>query len=163
LATAVQDSLTVLVNALPPEAAARKSLARNGYIICAVSLDEAAEIANRKAPEHLELALAPGAARDRLAQTVHNFGSLFVGHRSAEVLGDYAAGLNHTLPTSGSALFTGGLSVRHFLKTVTTLRVAEGEAAELSGWEASARAAETLAMAEGLTAHALAARYRLPK
>ena len=92
---------------------------------------------------------------------MRNYGSLFVGHRSAEVLGDYAAGLNHTLPTSGSAAFTGGLSVRHFLKTTTTLRTAEGsEPANLSGWKASVDAAEKIALAEGLTGHALAARCR---
>ncbi|HNY21276.1 MAG TPA: histidinol dehydrogenase, partial [Treponemataceae bacterium] len=75
---------------------------------------------------------------------------------------------NHTLPTSGSALFTGGLSVRHFLKTVTTLRTTEGagsssglsSGANLSGWKASVAAAEILATAEGLSGHALAARYR---
>lgn len=83
----------------------------------------------------------PGPARDKLAASLRNYGSLFTGHRSAEVLGDYAAGLNHTLPTAGAAAFTGGLSVRHFLKTVTTLRAGETPDADLSGWEASACAA----------------------
>ena len=63
---------------------------------------------------NLELAMDEGAARDKVAALVHNYGSLFVGHGAAEVFGDYAAGLNHTLPTSGSARFTGGLSVRMF-------------------------------------------------
>jgi histidinol dehydrogenase len=161
LAEAVQRDVGRLVDALAPEAAARKSFAGNSCVILAESLDEAALIANRKAPEHLELALEPGAERDALELKVRNYGSLFVGHRSAEVLGDYAAGLNHTLPTSGSAAFTGGLSVRHFLKTVTTLRTTEsGSPADLSGWKASVHAAETLALAEGLTGHALAARCR---
>ena len=61
--------------------------------------------------------------RKKIVNAVHNYGSLFIGHYAAEVFGDYAAGLNHTLPTSGSAKFTGGLSVRMFLKTVTTLRL----------------------------------------
>lgn len=164
LALAVQEEVEKLVDSLHPEAAARKSFAGNSCIIVSDSLDEAARIANRKAPEHLELALDPGAERDRLESLVRNYGSLFIGHKSAEVLGDYAAGLNHTLPTSGSAAFTGGLSVRHFLKTVTTLRTKErapgGDSPDLSGWAASVDAAERLALAEGLTGHALAARCR---
>lgn len=163
LADAVQAEVTALVDSLPADAVARKSFANNSCIIIAKSLAEAADIANRKAPEHLELALDSGADRAALEKAVYNYGSLFVGHRSAEVLGDYAAGLNHTLPTSGSARFTGGLSVRHFLKTVTTLRTAEEACApahDLSGWAASVNAAEQIALAEGLTGHALAARCR---
>jgi histidinol dehydrogenase len=72
------------------------------------------------------------------------------------VLGDYSAGLNHTLPTSGSARFTGGLSVRCFLKTVTTLRAEDG-----SGTEQSLKAASALGRAEGLLGHAAAAEIRL--
>jgi histidinol dehydrogenase len=159
-AALVQNAVTLLVESLPPEAVARKSFASNGFIVLVDSLDDAPLIANRKAPEHLELALDAGEKRDALERSVRNYGSLFIGHRSAEVLGDYAAGLNHTLPTSGSALFTGGLSVRHFLKTVTTLRTAESPNADLSGWTASVDAAERLANAEGLTGHALAARCR---
>ena len=98
-----------------------------------------------------------GAERDRIGALVHNYGSLFIGHGSAEVFGDYAAGLNHTLPTSGSARFTGGLSVRVFLKTVTTLRAVEGSA----GAVASARASGFLGDAEGLAGHARAARIRI--
>ncbi|MBQ1661771.1 MAG: histidinol dehydrogenase, partial [Treponema sp.] len=88
---------------------------------------------------------------------VHNYGSLFVGHGAAEVFGDYAAGLNHTLPTSGSARFTGGLSVRMFIKTVTTLRTDNTK----EGAKKSAVAAGFLGDAEGLAAHARAARFRL--
>jgi histidinol dehydrogenase len=84
-----------------------------------------------------------------------NYGSLFIGPLAAEVLGDYSAGINHTLPTSGSARFTGGLSVRHFLKTPTTLRCTPGE-----GFEAARRAAEIISKAEGLTAHAQSAAAR---
>jgi histidinol dehydrogenase len=161
LAESVCAEVSLLVEGLPPEANARKSFAKNGFVILAESLAVAADIANRKAPEHLELALEFGTERDRLESSVRNFGSLFVGHRSAEVLGDYAAGLNHTLPTSGSALFTGGLSVRHFLKTVTTLRTNDGSAGgDMSGWLASAVAAGLLAEAEGLSGHALAAKCR---
>jgi histidinol dehydrogenase len=98
-----------------------------------------------------------GAEREKIASLVHNYGSLFIGHGSAEVFGDYAAGLNHTLPTSGSARFTGGLSVRVFLKTVTTLRTVPGS----KGAIASAEASGVLGDAEGLAGHARAARIRL--
>lgn len=98
-----------------------------------------------------------GSKRDELEKLVHNYGSLFIGHESAEVFGDYAAGLNHTLPTSGSARFTGGLSVRVFLKTVTTLRTVAGS----EGARKSAEAAGHLGDAEGLAAHAHAARIRI--
>jgi histidinol dehydrogenase len=159
LAREVQAEVEKLVGALGEGAAARTSFARNGCIIVVSGYREAIEIANRKAPEHLELALHPGTDRTSLEKGIYNFGSLFVGHKAAEVLGDYAAGLNHTLPTSGSASFTGGLSVRHFLKTVTTLHSKEGTGPQ-SGWEASVKAAEKIAMAEGLTGHAHAARCR---
>ena len=98
-----------------------------------------------------------GKERDKLEKLVHNYGSLFIGHAAAEVFGDYAAGLNHTLPTSGSARFTGGLSVRMFLKTVTTLRVQP----EKSGAHRSAVAAGFMGDAEGLAGHARAARIRI--
>lgn len=156
-AHAVRLELGRLLDNLGDDAVARKSIDRNGYIIIVSNYEEAAMIANRKASEHLELALDPGSDREWLERNIHNFGSLFVGHRAAEVLGDYAAGLNHTLPTAGSASFTGGLSVRHFLKTVTTLHTKEGSA---PGWEASIKAAEKIATAEGLSGHALAARCR---
>ena len=142
---------------LPTKEVAAVSLKKNGYIIITKDLDEAADLANKKAPEHLELALEAGATLDALRETVHNYGSLFIGHGSAEVLGDYAAGLNHTLPTSTSARFTGGLSVRNFLKTVTTLRTEEGSA----GQKKSALSASVLGEAEGLIGHARAAQVRL--
>jgi histidinol dehydrogenase len=142
---------------LPTRATAEASIRNCGRIIVTESLEQAAEFANRKAPEHLELAMEEGPVRDRIQALVHNYGSLFIGHSSAEVLGDYAAGLNHTLPTSGSARFTGGLSVRCFLKTVTTLRGVKGSA----GVRKSAEAAGYLGDAEGLAAHAHAARIRL--
>ena len=136
---------------------AEQSIRTFGRIIITKDFVQAAEFANRKAPEHLELAMEEGAERDKLVSLVHNYGSLFIGHQAAEVFGDYAAGLNHTLPTSGSARFTGGLSVRMFLKTVTTLRAVAGS----KGAVASAEAAGNLGDAEGLAAHAHAARLRL--
>lgn len=157
LAEAVQKEIEQQLEVLPTKETARQSIDTYGRILITRNLEEAAELANRKAPEHLELALSEGAARDRLVSLVHNYGSLFIGHEAAEVLGDYAAGLNHTLPTNASARFTGGLSVRVFLKTVTTLRVQKNS----TGLTASAEAAAVLGDAEGLAAHAKAARLRL--
>ena len=162
LAKTVQAEVDALVSKLPTDAVATKSFKNNGMIILTKDLMSAATIANKKAPEHLELALDSGSERDTLENSVFNYGSLFVGHRSAEVLGDYAAGLNHTLPTCGSAMFTGGLSVRTFFKTVTVLHTKKtDDKAALSGWNESLKTANELAKAEGLTGHALAAQVRI--
>ncbi|MBQ9238412.1 MAG: histidinol dehydrogenase [Treponema sp.] len=160
VAAAVAAEIETQLSQLPTREIARKSIDSFGRIVITESLEEAADIANRKAPEHLELAVEAGNVRDSLVARVHNYGSLFIGHYSAEVLGDYAAGLNHTLPTAGSARFTGGLSVRAFLKTVTTLR-ADEMAPDVSGVQKSAAAAAALGTAEGLLAHAYAAQLRL--
>lgn len=153
----VRDEIERQLALLPTARTARASIDTCGKIIVCGSLKEAAELANRKAPEHLELAMKDGRERDEIERLVRNFGSLFIGHYAAEVFGDYAAGLNHTLPTSGAARYTGGLSVRVFLKTVTTLRAEKGSV----GMKKSAEAAGFLGDAEGLAAHANAARIRL--
>lgn len=157
LAKAVQEEIEEQLKDLPTAETARKSVDTFGKIIVTSSIEEACEIANKKAPEHLELAMDAGEKLEAAKKLVHNYGSLFIGHGAAEVFGDYAAGLNHTLPTSGSAKFTGGLSVRAFIKTVTTLRTIEGKEGAL----ASAKAAGILGDAEGLAAHARAARIRI--
>jgi len=159
LAEKVSEEIEKQLSTLETAATARQSIDNCGRIIIVESLEQAAEIANLKAPEHLELAMEEGAERDCIASLVRNYGSLFIGHYSAEVFGDYAAGLNHTLPTSGSARYTGGLSVRVFLKTVTTLRANP----DSKGMKESANAAGALGDAEGLAAHARAARVRLNK
>lgn len=130
----------------------------NGLIIVYENKEDAVRIANCIAPEHLELHTEDA---QWCIPNLKNYGSLFIGALSAEVLGDYSAGINHTLPTSGSARFTGGLSVRHFLKTVTTLRCekSEGEPAQ-AGYEKVQNAAEIIARAEGLEGHALSAASR---
>jgi len=140
------------INSLPTEKTARASLDAGGLIIVYKSKEEAIRIANKIAPEHLELQVGDA---DNWIPLLKNYGSLFIGSLSAEALGDYSSGINHTLPTSTSARFSGGLSVRHFLKTVTTLRCAPGE-----GFEKARNAAETLARAEGLEGHAQSARAR---
>ncbi len=157
LAKAVQAEIEEQLKELSTEKTARASIDNFGKIIITETLEEAAELANEKGPEHLELAMDEGADMERVRALVHNYGSLFIGHGAAEVFGDYAAGLNHTLPTSGSAKFTGGLSVRCFIKTVTTLRTVKGS----KGAVASAEAAGHLGDAEGLAGHARAARIRL--
>ena len=157
LAHKVADEIERQLEALATKEVARQSIDGCGLIIVTESLDEAARIANEKAPEHLELAMAAGEKREEVQAMLHNFGSLFVGHSSAEVLGDYSAGINHTLPTSGSARFSGGLSVRSFLKTVTTLSSDPSK----EGYRKAASVAATLGEAEGLAAHAQAARLRL--
>jgi histidinol dehydrogenase len=138
---AVERRLAVL----PTADVAAASLDAGGLIIIYNTREEAARIADTIAPEHLELQTA---GTGDWIPLLHNYGSLFVGPRAAEVLGDYSAGINHTLPTSGSARFTGGLSVRHFLKTVTTLRCTGG-----TGCDEALGAAEILARAEGLWGH----------
>lgn len=136
---------------LPTAGIARRALAC-GFSVTAADLGEACRVCDGLAPEHLELHLRdPGAARARL----RHWGGLFVGAGSAEVLGDYGAGPNHTLPTGGAARRCGGLSVLHFLRVRTWLRLDDAAAAaEL------AADAERLARREGLEAHARAARRR---
>jgi histidinol dehydrogenase len=156
IASSVAREIEIRIKKLSTENTARESLAANGLIVVVDSLRDALDIANKKAPEHLELSVSHNGDREWFLQNLRNYGSLFIGHRAAEVLGDYSAGLNHTLPTSGAARFTGGLSVKSFLKTVTTLRADEGQ-----GTEKSLRAAAVLGRAEGLDAHAAAAEIRL--
>jgi|SRR5574344_931689 histidinol dehydrogenase len=156
-AQSVSYEIETQCETLTTKAVARESIDNYGKIIIVNNLEQACEIANKKAPEHLELALEDNDIRKNVIKLLRNFGSLFIGHNSAEVFGDYAAGLNHTLPTSGSAKFTGGLSVRMFLKTVTTLNVKDGS----EGAKRTAKASSFIGDAEGLAGHAFAARIRL--
>jgi len=152
LAVKITEAVEVQLAKLPTVKTARSSLESGGLIIVYGEKDEAIRIANAIAPEHLELHVTDP---ESWIPKLKNYGSLFLGALSAEVLGDYSAGINHTLPTSGSACFTGGLSVRHFLKTVTTLRCNMGD-----GFEKTSQAAEILANAEGLAGHAYSAALR---
>ena len=156
-AISVQQEIEKQLAKLSTAKTARESIDNSGYIVIVNSIEEACSFANRKAPEHLELAMKNGKEREKAQNLVRNYGSLFIGHNCAEVFGDYAAGLNHTLPTNGAAHYSGGLSVRVFLKTVTTLRADE----KSEGVKKSAKAAGILGDAEGLEAHANAARIRL--
>jgi len=138
--------------ALSTKKIARSSINSGGLIIIYKSREEAIRIANIIAHEHLELQITDA---DNWIGDLKNYGSLFIGALSAEALGDYSAGLNHTLPTSSSARYTGGLSVRNFLKTVTTLRCAKGK-----DFEKARNAAEIIGRAEGLEGHAQSAAIR---
>jgi histidinol dehydrogenase len=131
---------------------ARASIDAGGVLLVYTKKEEAVAVADTVAPEHLELHVD---GPESWVPLFRNYGSLFIGAKAAEVLGDYSAGINHTLPTSGSARFTGGLSVRHFLKVVTTLRGGGGDA-----YRAARDAAVRIARAEGLAGHEASAQER---
>jgi phosphoribosyl-ATP pyrophosphohydrolase/phosphoribosyl-AMP cyclohydrolase/histidinol dehydrogenase len=137
---------------LPTRETAAEALG-NGFACEVGTLDEACAIADRIGPEHLELLVTHA---DRAAAIITNAGAVFIGHASAEVLGDYGAGPNHTLPTGGTSRFSAGLSVIHFLRLRTRLRIDDPTAA--SGLIDDARA---LARLEGLHAHEASAALRL--
>jgi len=130
---------------------ARQALDSNGLVIVASSVDEARAITNRLAPEHLTV----DAAKD--LDWVQNAGSVFVGRWSAQPMGDYISGPNHTLPTGGTARVRGGLSVNDFVKLITVQQYS-AQAMRALGPQAA-----LLAEAEGLTGHAEAIRTRLQK
>jgi histidinol dehydrogenase len=130
---------------------ARAALDRNGLVILATTTDEAHQITNRLAPEHLTVD-APGDL-----DWVRNAGSVFIGRWSAQPMGDYISGPNHTLPTGGMARVRGGLSVNDFVKLITVQQYS-AKAMRTLGPQAA-----LLAEAEGLTAHAEAIRTRLTR
>jgi histidinol dehydrogenase len=130
-------------------AVARQSLNRNGLIIVAASIDEARAITNRLAPEHLTV----DSASD--LDWVQNAGSVFIGRWSAQPMGDYISGPNHTLPTGGMARVRGGLSVNDFVKLITVQQYTA------QGIRALGPSAILLAEAEGLMGHAEAIQARL--
>ncbi len=140
----VDQSVQEQLQGLPTAAVATQAIAENGWLVQVADLNEAVEIANRKAPEHLELQVENP---DLWINQLNAYGSLFIGEYAVEALGDYSAGLNHTLPTSAAARYTGGLSVKDFIKITTTLRCNAMGALSL------APAAQVLAQAEGLHAH----------
>ncbi len=128
---------------------ASKSIARNSAVIVVSSSDEAMELANRFAPEHLSV---PDAS---WLDSVKNAGSIFVGSWSPEAAGDYASGPNHVLPTGGGATLRGGLSVLDYVKIISVQELNE------KSLRALAPAITTLARAEGLEAHARSIEARL--
>jgi histidinol dehydrogenase len=130
---------------------ARASWKDFGEVILADSMSEAVDIANERAPEHLELQTADDEAA---ASGLVNYGSLFFGKYSAEVFGDYASGTNHTLPTTGAARYTGGIWVGTFLKICTHQKM------EYDAMRYMSPLVSRMARGEGLIAHARAAELR---
>ncbi len=154
LARSVNLELERQLSQLNTAEIARQSLDNNGRIVLVDSLGEAIEIANRKAPEHLELQVHNA---ELYVDRLRNYGSLFIGSYAAEALGDYSSGLNHTLPTNNAARYTGGLSVKDFLKFQTTLRVTA------EGLSSIGPAAVQLGTMEGLQGHARSVGVRMKK
>ena len=152
LLDAVAASIARQLPAMPRANIVAKSLAQRGALIRVRDLDEACAIANRIAPEHLELAVADPEA---LLPQIRNAGAIFLGHYSSEAIGDYCAGSNHVLPTARSARFSSPLGVYDFQKRTSVIAVSR------TGAQTLGRIASTLARGEGLTAHAQSAEYRI--
>jgi histidinol dehydrogenase len=152
LLDAVYAAMVRLLPTLARHEIIAESLRRRGALIRTRDLIEAAAIANRIAPEHLELAVADP---DSLLPHVHHAGAIFIGASTSEALGDYVAGPSHVLPTFGTARFASPLGVYDFQKRTSVIRCSP------RGAEALGRVAVTLAHGEGLAAHARSAQARL--
>jgi histidinol dehydrogenase len=150
----VADEVDKALAMLPRQAIANASWRDHGAIITVPSLDDAPAIIDRIAPEHLELAVADPEA---LSAKVRNAGAIFLGRHSPEAIGDYIAGPNHVLPTSGAARYASGLGVFDFMKRTTLIDCSP------AGIGAIGPAALTLAEAEGLGAHARSIAVRLER
>ena len=148
----VQASIEKLLPTMPRQEVIRTSLTNRGAFILVRDMEEAVAIANRVAPEHLELALDNP---DPWVGKIHHAGAIFIGHYTSESLGDYCAGPNHVLPTSGSARFSSPLGVYDFQKRTSLIKVSKVGAQTLG------KIASTLAQGEGLPAHAKSAEFRL--
>jgi len=149
---AVEAAMSDLIGSLARRDVIRKSLAARGALIRTRDLAEAVAIANRIAPEHLQLAVAEP---DAWLSRVENAGAIFLGAHSAESLGDYAAGPSHVLPTFGTARFASPLGVYDFQKRTSLIGI------DAAGAEPLARIASAIARGEGLDAHARAAEARM--
>ena len=151
---AVAASIVRLLPQMPRREVIAASLAARGALIQVRSLEEACAIANRIAPEHLELAVAEP---EPLVERIRHAGAIFMGGYSSEAIGDYCAGPNHVLPTSRSARFSSPLGVYDFQKRSSLIMVSP------DGAQALGKLAMVLAEGEGLHAHARSAEYRLRK
>lgn len=149
LANAVAKEIDLQLPSLSTAAVARKAIARNSAIIRVRTLEEAVELSNRFAPEHLSI------PDPKMLDQVRHAGSVFVGPFSPEAAGDYASGPNHVLPTGGAARIRGGLSVWDYVKVISVQQLSS------SALRALAPAITTLARAEGLEAHARSVEVRV--
>ncbi len=150
----VEKSIAKLLPSMDRKNIIRTSLKNRGALIHTKDLSEAIEISNKIAPEHLELSIDDP---ESILDSIINAGAIFMGKYTCEALGDYCAGPNHVLPTSGTARFSSPLGVYDFQKK-SSLIMASRDGANTLG-----RVAATLADGEGLQAHAKSARYRVNK
>ncbi|ALM52124.1 histidinol dehydrogenase [Halomonas huangheensis] len=149
---AVQDAMQRLLPTLEREPIARASIAARGALIACRDQAEAIELVNRIAPEHLELSVGNP---EELLPMVRHAGAIFMGRYTSEALGDYCAGPNHVLPTSGTARFSSPLGVYDFQKRSSIIHCTAESASQLG------KTASVLARGESLTAHARSAEYRM--
>ena len=150
----VSDSIARLLPQMERAGIIAQSLGARGALIAVRDLQEAVEVANHIAPEHLELSVEDP---QEMAVKIRHAGAIFMGRYTAEAVGDYCAGPNHVLPTSRTARFSSPLGVYDFQKRSSLIYCSPGGAADLG------RTASTLARGEGLTAHARSAEYRVPE
>jgi len=149
---AVEKSINALLPTMERADIIRTSLTDRAALIQVASLDQAAEVSNRIAPEHLELSVADPQA---MLDLIRHAGAIFMGRYTAEALGDYCAGPNHVLPTGGTARFSSPLGVYDFQKRSSIIGFSAPGASRMG------RVASVLARGEGLTAHARSAEYRI--
>jgi histidinol dehydrogenase len=150
----VMAAVERLLGGLPRAAIAGESWATNGAVIVVDGLGQAAALANRIAPEHLEIMVEDA---EGLAAQIPHAGAIFLGQWTPEAIGDYVGGPNHVLPTARSARFSSGLSVMDFVKRTTMARMTPQALAAIGP------AAERLAISEGLSAHGMSVRARLDR
>lgn len=148
----VAESIARLLPTLERNEIARASLQGRGALIQVADMQQAIEVANRIAPEHLELSVADP---EQWLPEIRHAGAIFMGRYTAEALGDYCAGPNHVLPTSGTARFSSPLGVYDFQKRSSIINCSAAGASELG------KIASVLARGESLTAHARSAEYRI--
>ncbi|MDI1471750.1 MAG: histidinol dehydrogenase [Thermodesulfovibrio sp.] len=153
LAYEVKKEISKQLKTLPKAEIAKQSLKNFGAIVLVQSLEEATEVVNKIAPEHLEIMTENS---EELLPMVKNAGAIFLGPWSTEPIGDYVAGPNHTLPTGGTARFFSPLGVYDFIKRSSLIKIGK------KGFEEIAPYVERLATIEGLQAHANTVKIRKP-
>jgi histidinol dehydrogenase len=154
LANKVSGKVEVYLKTLSRESIARKSIEERGAIIVTSTINEAVELMNEIAPEHLEVMTSDPMS---LLESIRHAGAIFLGENTPEPIGDYIAGPNHTLPTGGTAKFYSPLSVEHFLKKSSIISMSKQGINELGN------ACALIAHTEGLTAHEASVRMRITK
>ena len=150
----VERSISKLLPSMEREQIIKTSLEKRGALILTQDIDEAIKISNRIAPEHLELSVEDP---ESIIDDIRHAGAIFMGTYSSEALGDYCAGTNHVLPTSGTARFSSPLGVYDFIKRSSIVMASKDGANKLG------KTASVLAYGEGLEAHAKSALYRTDK